>query len=425
MSWAKTLACFLLIAFAAGLGWGAGAEPRRPPVLGDGLGPRERGEVPSSAAVMHGPTMRGSPVYPEQEIPLMFNHGQHLELGLACSKCHSDVATSRRTKDVNFPTGAVCDECHGRQHPRPRGEPARCTLCHTEVDEAGRVTAGLRAPKAHLVFNHKLHLDKGAGCEDAACHGDMSKVRLATALQLPTEADCLTCHDGKEATQRCGACHPTEPSGRLQTRARDDRVMPALVPMGNSAWGMEHDLAFVEDHAAIAKADSKACETCHDEQFCIDCHAGPVRPMRIHSGDFLTTHAMESRSRTSDCQACHRTQSFCLACHERVGFSERREGAFGVGAGLRFHPEGFTGPPGTPQSHAQAAQRNIASCSSCHTEDSCLACHATTSVANAGLNISPHGPGFADSLRCQMLAARNRRVCLKCHAPGDMQLDCG
>lgn len=418
----RLFGALFVVLFAAGIAWGVGAAPRRRAVVGDGQGPRARGEIPSSAAVVHGPTMRGSAVYPEQQIPLRFNHGQHLSLGLDCAKCHGDVAASKRSRDFNFPTGAVCDECHGRQHPRPRAEPARCELCHTAVDDQGRVTAGLRAPRPQLVFNHSLHMAKGATCE--SCHGDMSKVRLATHLQLPTEASCLTCHDGKQATQRCGACHPTEASGRVMTRARDDRVLPALIPTAASNWGMEHDLAFVEDHAAIAKSNPKACGTCHDDTFCSDCHAGPIRPLRLHSGDFMTTHALQSRARSSNCQACHRTQSFCLACHERLGFSERSEGAFGVGGGLRFHPDGFAGPPGSPQSHAQAAQRNMSACSSCHTEDSCLACHATTAVASAGLDISPHGPDFGGSVRCQALETRNRRVCLKCHTPGDPMLDC-
>jgi hypothetical protein len=252
----------------------------------------------------------------------------------------------------------------------------------------------------------------------------MIKVRLATTLQLPRQKDCLGCHDGIQATQRCAACHPADASGKLVTRSRDDRRMPQLVPRGASGWGIEHDLAFVEDHGAVAKAAPQMCESCHDDMFCQDCHAGPIRPMRIHSGDYITLHAMDAIGRTQDCQSCHRVQSFCRACHERLGFGDRSEGSFGVGSSLRFHPDGWTGSPAAPQGHAHAAQRNIMACASCHDEDSCLACHATAAAALPGLDVNPHGPSFATSPRCQALAASNHRVCLKCHVPGDPRNNC-
>lgn len=414
--------------FLAGVVWEeAGAAPRRlepsrSPTVADGDKARDRGEIPTTAGVMLGPVRRGSAVYPHQELPISFNHGQHLGLGLTCQRCHTDIDTSTRARDLNFPRGRTCDACHGAQHPRPRGEPARCQLCHTQVDEQGRVTASLRAPRPQLVFNHAMHAKAGSACED--CHGDMSKVRLATTLQLPREADCLQCHDGFTATDRCGACHPTEAGGRLATRVQDDRVLPALIPTGDSGWGAAHDLAFVEDHAGISKANPRLCETCHSDTFCTDCHAGAIRPLRIHAGDYLSAHALDARARTQDCQACHRTQTFCRGCHERLGFGEREAGAFGVGGGLQFHPDGWSGPPGMPQGHAHAAQRNLGACVSCHSEDSCLSCHATTSVARPGLGVSPHGPMFAQSARCEALVSRNRRVCLKCHAPVDAALEC-
>lgn len=424
----------LTLAFCAGLQVGAAAPGGKrskeagpdavgntPTMTGKGNGPRARAEVPTTTGVMYGPRRLGHAVYPAQQIPLRFNHGQHLALGMDCTACHSNIATSRRSADNNFPRGVSCDACHGQQHPRPRTEPAKCDLCHTAVDEQNRVTAGLRAPAPMLHFNHELHARVGASCE--SCHGDMSKVRLATTAQLPTEQSCLDCHDGFGATQRCGACHPTQADGRLALRAIDDRTMPALVPRGES-WGIGHDLAFVEDHAAVTKANPGMCESCHDETFCLDCHAGAVRPMRIHAGDYITVHALDARARTQDCQACHRTQTFCLGCHERMGFGERLEGDFGIGGSLTFHPPGWSGPPGLPQDHAQAAQRNMAACASCHTEDSCLACHATTGAATPGLGVNPHGPGFRDSPRCQALAVRNRRACLKCHPPGVPALEC-
>ncbi len=389
-----------------------------------------QGELPATAAVMHGPMRGGSPVYPEQELPLRFNHGQHLALKIACTTCHTKVRGSTQVADYNFPTGAACDSCHGPQHPRPASEPARCDMCHTRVTQAPaptgtvmRVAATIRAPKANLTFDHKRHLDMGTKCE--TCHGDMSKVRLATVLQLPAEKTCLNCHNGLKASDRCGACHPSDGSGKIVTRSFSDRVMPQLVPRGQSSWGAAHDLAFVEDHRGPAKSNPQLCAQCHDETFCTDCHAGAVRPMRIHSGDYLTTHALDARAQTQDCQSCHRVQTDCLACHQRLGLEQRGSDAkFGVGSPLRFHPPGWEGPPSAPQSHAFAAQRNIMACASCHTEDSCLACHATTGAASPGLNVSPHGPGFANSLRCTSLAAHNHRVCLKCHAPGDPRNEC-
>lgn len=426
--------CALAFVIAAVLGVRAGVDAapvrstQRPagvgrgPVLREGKPPRARGEIPATVGAATGPTMAGSAVYPAQELPLRFTHDQHLALGLDCARCHPKAKDSTKAGDLLVPTGAVCDECHGAQHPRPEGGVDKCTLCHTHVDDAGRVTAGLRMPKPLLRFNHKLHASKAIDCD--GCHPAMDRVRLASTLQLPREAKCLECHDGFTATSRCSACHPAGSDGRLLTRAQDDRVLPALVPRGASSWGAAHDLAFVEDHVAIAKSNPRLCQSCHDDAFCIDCHDGPIRPLRIHAGDYLTIHAMDARAATSDCQSCHRTQSFCLGCHERVGFGERDAGEFGTGGGLRFHPEGWSGPPGTPQSHAHAAQRNITACTSCHTEDTCLACHATTGAITPGLGVSPHGPDFARSPRCGALSSHNRRVCLRCHAPGDPQLEC-
>ncbi len=435
------LALAWVIAMTLGLGLGAespvdaapnavnpGARPAgvgRGSVSREGKPPRHRAELPGTLGVATGPTMAGSAVYPAQEIPLRFTHDRHLKLNLSCDRCHANAATSKRAADLLIPTGAACDECHGKQHPRPADEPARCEMCHTQVEGQvegkPRLTASVRMPRPLLHFNHELHTRRGSDCKD--CH-DMTNVRLGSVLQLPTEASCLTCHDGFTATDRCGACHPSGSDGRLLMRAQDDRTLPALIPRGASSWGAAHDLAFVEDHAVAAKSGGKLCNSCHDDAFCIDCHDGPIRPMRIHAGDYMTLHAQDSRAAVSDCSSCHRTQTFCQGCHDRVGFGERTTGEFGVGGTLDFHPSDWSGPPGMPQGHAHAAQRNIGTCVSCHTEDSCLACHATTGAATPGLDVSPHGPDFARSARCDALAGHNRRVCLRCHAPGDPQLEC-
>jgi len=379
------------------------------------------GEIPATVPAMVGPGQLGSPVYPEQQIPIRFDHSRHLKLGMQCATCHTKILGSTRATDFNFPTGAACDGCHGAQHPKPADGPSNCQICHTQTDGV-RVTAGLQAPRPKLVFNHKLHLDRGADC--STCHGDMSKVRLATTDHLPREQTCLSCHDGKQAKDTCSTCHPSDHAGKLVTRDLADRTIPKLIPTGVSGWGAAHDLSFIEDHRGIAKAQPGLCQSCHDESFCTDCHTGTVRPLRIHASDYLTAHAMDARAATQDCQSCHRLQSDCLACHERLGLGAGPDRRFGVGSALSFHPEGWSGSPGMPQAHAMAAQRNIATCASCHTEDTCLSCHATTSVGTPGLGVSPHGPAFAGSMRCQALATQNRRVCLKCHTPADPHIEC-
>lgn len=389
-----------------------------------GLGPKSPiSEPPATVGRSEGPQRPGGPVYPVQEIRVRMDHALHLQAGMQCKQCHTRIEQSRLSSQNDLPTGEACDGCHGDQHPRmAKGETPHCADCHTHVD-GQRVTATTIFPKPNLEFSHQAHLARQIDC--ATCHGDMTKVGRATQAQLPKEAVCLTCHDGQQASDRCSTCHPSGTDGRLLTRLGDEPTAPKLLPRGKSARGAEHDLAFVQDHVGIAKANPELCASCHDNNFCLDCHAGPIRPMRIHADDYLNRHPIDARAKTNDCSSCHQLQTECRGCHLRTGVtSEGEDSAFGVGSPLRFHPADWSGPPGAPQAHAISAQRNIATCVSCHGEDTCLACHATTGAAMPGLAVSPHGNGFAGSARCSALESRNRRVCLKCHAPGDLALEC-
>lgn len=371
-----------------------------------------------------GPRKPGGPIYPAQDIRVRFSHRVHLAEGMQCGQCHTRITSSKVSAQNDLPTGEACDGCHGDQHPQTAltADDRHCADCHTHVRDQ-KVTATSQLDPPNLKFSHAAHLDRGADC--ASCHGDFSTVGLATIRHLPTEATCLSCHDGKQASQRCTTCHASGSDGRLLTTIGDDPVADELIPRGSSAWGADHDLAFVQDHAGIAKANPELCATCHDESSCQDCHAGPIRPLRLHAADYLNGHAVDARAATQDCSSCHSLQVECRGCHTRIGVTEsEEEGSFGVGSPLRFHPDDWAGPPGGLQGHAMAAQRNIATCTSCHGEDTCLACHATTEAASPGLDVSPHGAGFANSKRCSSLESHNRRVCLKCHAPGDMALDC-
>jgi hypothetical protein len=395
-------------------------------------------------------------IYPAETVPIAFDHAQHARLGATCDGCHQSALTSTSAADNLIPREAACRACHkiDRDQPAkavPRGlGAARCDACH--VDGAGsRWMPGANAPaepprvvlaRPNLKFNHKLHAARGIAC--ALCHGsaDMQQAPV-TRVDLPLMATCLGCHDGKQATARCSACHLTEPDGRLKTKLVSVATMAAggtgpLVPSGSLRGIDAHGPTFRRDHATAGR-DMGYCLTCHRRSECIDCHGGVVRPPDIHPADYLTLHAMDARRNTPDCSACHRTQSFCVGCHQRSGVAPDPEGGlpgrragnpFGGGTGLKtFHPPGWARDTAgavisTPRasSHSLAAKRNIRACASCHREESCLDCHSTDPAR--GPTFSPHGPGFAGTARCRFLSARNKRVCLKCHAIGAMELTC-
>lgn len=380
----------------------------------------------ASLVAFPGLKLRAAPralsVYPRQEIPLRFSHKLHLAKGMSCASCHADATQSEVSSDRLLPPGKSCDACHGTQHPLPPKGQAHCGDCH-QLSERGTVARSVVAPPARLRFSHKAHKD--APC--SRCHGDLSQVDLATRDHLPTESTCLGCHDGKKQSNACQLCHPQNAAGRLNTRSNQSAGMKALIPVSARRGPLAHDLRFVYDHAAIANAQRDQCMSCHTQSFCADCHGNGTRPMQIHPAGYLGTHGIDASARTETCMSCHQRATDCRSCHLRLGISDAR--SLGLGPGhsnqgqLSFHPAGYATPAGE-QLHAADARKNISACASCHSEDTCLSCHATSQGPTPGLSANPHGPSFVDSGRCAALAGHNRRVCLKCHAPSSPQLDC-
>jgi hypothetical protein len=409
----------------------------------------------AGAALGAGASAPSPLIYPAEKVPIAFDHVQHARLGATCESCHQSAQTSTSAGDNLIPREAACRGCHkiDRDQPAkavPHGQgAARCDACHVDGGKGwmpGSAVATepprVALARPNLKFNHRLHATRGIAC--ALCHAtaDMQQAPV-TRADLPMMATCLGCHDGKQATARCSACHLTEPDGRLKTKLVSAATMAAgasgpLVPSGSLRGIDAHGPTFKRDHSQAGR-DEGYCLTCHRRQECIDCHGGVVRPPDIHPSDYVSLHAMDARRNTPDCSACHRAQSFCVGCHQRSGVAADPEGGlpgrrpnnpFGTGTGLKsFHPPGWARDPSgavlsTPRStsHSLAARRNLRTCVSCHREESCLTCHSTDPTR--GPSFSPHGPGFAGTARCRFLAARNKRACLKCHAPEAMEMTC-
>jgi hypothetical protein len=455
----------LVLAAAAGTGGLAGWATAAPGIprsssgaaTGAPSGPTPDGGAPAPTGARH-PVVPPSPlIFPAQQIPLRFDHARHLKLGARCETCHLSAATSTSASDNLIPAEAACRSCHeiDRTQPAkavPAGSPAaRCDACHVaENGEGWMPKAGTAGPAAqaapprvrltnpNLKFNHGLHVGRGMGC--ALCHAAVEMEGLATRADLPKMALCLGCHDGKQTTSRCGACHLTEPDGRLRTNLASAATAAVgllegtgkLVPSGVLRGFDAHGPTFARDHAQVGREEGY-CLSCHKRSECVDCHGGTVRPFDIHPSDYVSLHGSDARRNTPDCSSCHRAQSFCIGCHQRAGVAADPSGGvpgtqprnpFGTGTGLKsFHPPGWVNEGGAGQSgHAQQARRNLRTCVSCHREETCLACHSTDPTR--GMAVSPHGPGFAGTARCRSLSNKNRRACVKCHALGAAEIDC-
>jgi hypothetical protein len=353
-------------------------------------------------------------VYPEQRLPLVFSHGKHLGRGTACAACHPAATTSRSAIDNLIPTEAACRACHpiDRADPDKVATPvAACAGCHLGYTPGGAVERIYVMP-APLKFDHAAHAK--TACE--TCHGDMRKVDLATTRQLPSMESCFSCHRDGAEPRNCTTCHFARIGGKMETEFPHGRLVPQRAALGD-----EHSLGFVTDHAQQARRLDATCGACHDRAECVECHQGAVKPTEFHQGNYLLVHATEAKRGRPDCSACHRAQTFCIACHERSGLGTRADTQFqSVDPDHQYHPANWATRGVGTNLHAAAARRSIASCASCHREDDCLACH---SAEPGGVRASPHGPGWRGSLRCRMQDRGNRRMCLRCHVTQD-ELGC-
>ncbi len=345
-------------------------------------------------------------VYPLQRLPLIFSHAKHLGRGATCAACHPTAATSRSAVDNLIPTETQCRACHAidRDEPAKVATPvAACGGCHLNW-APGRVIERVYVTPPPLKFEHAQHTT--APCE--SCHKDMRTVDLATTRQLPTMTSCMSCHTNGTDERHCTDCHLAKLGGLMETQFEHGQLVPERDGLGD-----QHGPGFARNHVQEARQTGATCTACHDRSECIDCHQGVVKPMDFHPGNYLLSHAIDARRGTPDCSACHRSESFCVACHERSGLGTRGDTQFNDADPRRqFHPAGWATRGTGPQIHAQEARRNITACTSCHREEDCLTCHSAQAGA---LKASPHPTNWRGSARCRALDRGNRRMCLRCH----------
>jgi hypothetical protein len=368
-----------------------------------------------------------SPIYPQETIVLRFSHRAHAAQGIACLRCHAEVPGSESARDRLIPAEARCAGCHEidkAREDKPASPSGECRICHPGFDPAvHRAPEGDLFPRSALHFSHARHLQAGESC--AGCHGTLESVDLATRAALPRMGVCLGCHDGKRAPRTCALCHL---SALAAKGARLEVELPAgrLRPGSGDPLGLDHGPRFETGHGLVAQGRREQCLACHAEASCLRCHDGTAKPRSVHPGDWMAVHPVPARMDEPRCDSCHRRQTFCVACHERVGIGSNADLPFRQPA-ARVHPPdavwvGIPGPGGRatvgPGHHAVQAARNISQCVSCHREEECLKCHSAAGTPTVSGSAFPsgqtvHPPGFAGA--CKAMLRKNGRACQKCH----------
>jgi hypothetical protein len=304
---------------------------------------------------------------------LKFSHSFHVkEAGMACADCHPGAAASSAATDNLRSNHDNCVSCHEEQIG------SECGYCHKDPDNI----SASPVPTRDILFSHSQHLTV-QGVECTACHPGLDSVDYAGPANMPSMTTCTTCHNNVQATNSCEACH---------------RTFTGLVPADHlsSTFRRQHGY-----ESRVGALDA-TCGTCHDQNFCAECHAagslvefgrsglqsdpaarsgatdGPQlsKLTFAHDLNYRFTHGLEAKARTAECYSCHTVQEFCAGCHEG-------------GSGLS--PDGFiptshfgggfatVGRGSGGGRHAVLARRDIEQCASCHdaqgADPTCITCH--------------------------------------------------
>ncbi|MFV2007584.1 MAG: cytochrome c3 family protein [Longimicrobiales bacterium] len=135
--------------------------------------------------------------------PIAFNHKKHTEeLQLSCNFCHKYFNTSAHS---GLPDAQTCALCH--------------SVALGESPEAAKLTELLvqgeplqfnklfRLPD-YVFYTHRRHVTVG-GLECAECHAGIAGTEVPPERPLikVTMAFCVDCHEEREVTTDCNACH--------------------------------------------------------------------------------------------------------------------------------------------------------------------------------------------------------------------------
>lgn len=350
-----------------------------------------------------------------------FDHAKHAKVFPTCVGCHAGAAQAGAAL---YPDSAVCASCHdGTVRRRVAYLPPGDSL------------------RTNLRFSHAAHAAKVPAAACVSCHQESDASWMS--VRLPVVSRCFECHGLRTAhldapDTACVTCHYPLPLATRLSRA-DIAKFPA--PASHQVPGFASGAGHGVQAGQVAPV-SPSCATCHSQNFCLTCHVdAPERPAiqalapdprgtaiaatlkapASHGADdFLRTHGPASRLPSATCATCH-TQESCLACHAATP---------AIAAAL--HPSGPGRGPGALvtrhrpawhttafiKHHAPSAETAAKTCASCHSRSDCIQCHRP----DAAIAGAYHPAGFLT--RHPAAAYARESSCNTCHNPGQFCVTC-
>ncbi|MCZ6636164.1 MAG: hypothetical protein O7G87_22430 [bacterium] len=361
-------------------------------------------------------------VWAEEDIPItipeqnrskviIFSHQFHLQdIGLECTDCHVNAPQSERSGDNLLPKEANCSDCHGDEVK----DPDQCQKCHQDVAHP----VAFENPERVIDFPHEFHLARvGLQCED--CHRGMMQTDYAARKHWPAMPDCLTCHQDEAAPADCETCHPKVEVIRPQTHQQN--------------WIHEHrQFSRAGDMPCAMCHQDSWCEDCHAGALLVSLE-GPAEKMasgapanrgrvgqivqRQHELNYRFTHPMDAVGKERACATCH-DQTFCVDCH-RVEGQERRFKPVWHGPLLSDPRPWVLGGVGSGGGrHAEWARRDMEQCVACHDvegdDPSCIQCHVDFDGVR-GTDPQTHPRRFASHIGEGDFHDNPHSLCYACH----------
>ncbi len=345
-----------------------------------------------------------------------FNHPKHAKLFPRCETCHAGAA---RPEGSIWPAGQSCEACHDGTIQKPVGWSPR-----TEP-----VPSNLR-------FDHQRHRRSAASdnATCASCHQPTGSGWMTTRRTIVGQ--CLSCHKVRGehlevADSSCATCHVPLVEAKTVSEAK---IKGFGIPSNHK------DLGFLakgpRGHGTLAKGTPVAasCATCHARDFCTACHVnapetpliqalGPDRrslaikaelkgPTTHTATDFGRRHGARVGPKSERCATCH-TKESCVACHAG-GATPAVQALAAAGPGRAVGAVVTRKRPDThtadfAQRHAPLATAAERSCATCHIRPMCLQCHRPDPARAGGY----HPAAFAT--RHPAAAYAREASCADCH----------